>query len=152
MSDSACSGDGTVSWAKTLAGCRSAHVPLFFTSTGLRTNVALLSDAGSWAVCGGIILIAIAGKLLGTMLAARWTGSTWHDAFVLGALMNTRGLMELIALNVGYELGILSPTMFTMLVLMAIATTAITGPLLSLSLNWGRRRVLAPAGPMARSS
>ena len=105
-------------------------LPLFFTSTGLRTNIALLNDAASWAVCGGIILIAIAGKLLGTMLAARWTGSTWHDAFVLGALMNTRGLMELIALNVGYELGILSPTMFTMLVLMALVTTMITGPLI----------------------
>ncbi len=105
-------------------------LPLFFTSTGLRTNIGLLNDAGSWVVCGGIILIAIAGKLLGTMLAARWTGSTWHDAFVLGALMNTRGLMELIALNVGYELGILSPTMFTMLVLMALVTTTITGPLI----------------------
>ena len=105
-------------------------LPLFFTSTGLRTNIGLLNDAASWVVCVGIILIAIAGKLLGTMLAARWTGSTWHDAFVLGALMNTRGLMELIALNVGYELGILSPTMFTMLVLMALVTTTITGPLI----------------------
>ena len=67
------------------------------------------------------------------MLAARWSGSSWHDAFVLGALMNTRGLMELVALNVGYDLGILSPRMFTMLVLMALVTTAMTGPLIDLA-------------------
>jgi Kef-type K+ transport system membrane component KefB len=105
-------------------------LPIFFAFTGLRTQVGLLNDAGSWIVCGGIVLTAIAGKLVGTMLAARWTGSNWHDAFVLGTLMNTRGLMELIALNVGYDLGILSPRMFTMLVVMALVTTAMTGPLL----------------------
>ena len=77
--------------------------------------------------------LAVAGKLLGSMLAARWSGSTWHDAFVLGALMNTRGLMELVALNVGYDLGILSPHMFTMLVVMALVTTAMTGPLIDMA-------------------
>ena len=92
----------------------------------------MLNDAASWAVCVGIILTAVAGKLVGSMLAARWSGSTWHDAFVLGALMNTRGLMELVALNVGYDLGILSPQMFTMLVVMALVTTAMTGPLIDL--------------------
>ena len=91
-------------------------LPIFFAFTGLRTQIGLLNDAASWAVCVGIILTAVAGKLVGSMLAARWSGSTWHDAFVLGALMNTRGLMELVALNVGYDLGILSPRMFTMLV------------------------------------
>ena len=105
-------------------------LPLFFAFTGLRTEIGLLNDVWSWIVCGAIVLTAIAGKLVGSMLAARWTGSTWRDAFVLGALMNTRGLMELVALNVGYDLGILSPRMFTMLVVMALVTTAMTGPLL----------------------
>jgi Kef-type K+ transport system membrane component KefB len=70
------------------------------------------------------------------VIAARWTRLSWRDAVALGALMNTRGLMELIALNVGYDLGILTPEIFAMMVLMALATTAMTGPLLSLSLNW----------------
>ena len=107
-------------------------LPIFFAFTGLRTQIGLLNDAWSWIVCGAIILTAIVGKLVGSMLAARWTGSTWRDAFILGTLMNTRGLMELIALNVGYDLGILSPRMFTMLVVMALVTTAMTGPLLDL--------------------
>ncbi len=105
-------------------------LPIFFAFTGLRTQIGLLNDLSSWLVCIAIVLTAIAGKLVGSMLAARWTGSTWRDAFVLGTLMNTRGLMELIALNVGYDLGILSPRMFTMLVVMALVTTAMTGPLL----------------------
>jgi Kef-type K+ transport system membrane component KefB len=121
-------------------------LPIFFAYTGLRTEIGLLNDAGSWAVCLGIILTAIAGKLLGSMLAARWAGSSWHDAFVLGALMNTRGLMELVALNVGYDLGILSPPMFTMLVVMALVTTAMTGPLIDLASRADARR----AGRVAR--
>jgi Kef-type K+ transport system membrane component KefB len=104
-------------------------LPIFFAFTGLRTEIGLLDGLSNWVVCGGIIVVAIVGKLVGSMLAARWTGSTWHDAFVLGALMNTRGLMELIALNVGYDLGILTPRTFTMLVVMALVTTAMTGPL-----------------------
>jgi Kef-type K+ transport system membrane component KefB len=121
-------------------------LPIFFAYTGLRTEIGLLNDAASWAVCLGIILTAVAGKLLGSMLAARWSGSSWHDAFVLGALMNTRGLMELVALNVGYDLGILSPQMFTMLVLMALVTTAMTGPLIDLASSPDARR----AGTIAR--
>jgi Kef-type K+ transport system membrane component KefB len=107
-------------------------LPVFFAFTGLRTEIGLLNDVTSWLICLSIILVATAGKLLGSMFAARWTGVTWRDAFVLGALMNTRGLMELIALNVGYDLGILSPQMFTMLVVMALVTTAMTGPLVDL--------------------
>ena len=121
-------------------------LPVFFAYTGLRTEIGLLNDAASWAVCLGIILTAVAGKLLGSMLAARWSGSSWHDAFVLGALMNTRGLMELVALNVGYDLGILSPHMFTMLVVMALVTTAMTGPLIDLASRPDARR----AGRIAR--
>jgi Kef-type K+ transport system membrane component KefB len=114
-------------------------LPIFFAFTGLRTEVGLLNSVTAWTVCAGIILTAIAGKLVGSMLAARWTGSTWHDAFVIGALMNTRGLMELIALNVGYDLGILSPEMFTMLVIMALVTTAMTGPLVDIAGRTSRR-------------
>ena len=127
-------------------------LPLFFVYTGLRTEIGLLDDVASWATCLVIIVVATTGKLGGTVLAARWTGLSWRDSVALGALMNTRGLMELIALNVGYDLGILTPGIFTMMVLMALVTTAMTGPLVSLSLNWGRRSALAPAGPMARSS
>jgi len=86
-----------------------------------------------WMIAGVIIVVATTGKLGGSMLAARFTGMDWSSAFMLGALMNTRGLMELVALNVGYELGVLSPRLFTMLVLMALVTTAMTGPLLQVA-------------------
>jgi Kef-type K+ transport system membrane component KefB len=108
-------------------------LPLFFAFTGLRTKIGLLNDARSWLICGLVILVATAGKLGGSMLAARLTGTAWADAFALGALMNSRGLMELIALNVGYELGILTPRVFAMMVLMALVTTFATGPLLTLA-------------------
>ena len=125
-------------------------LPLFFAFTGLRTQIGLLDDAGAWLVCLGIIGVATLGKVGGTLVAARWTGLGWHDALTLGALMNTRGLMELIALNVGYDLGILSPAMFTMMVLMALATTAMTGPFLTLIDNWHRERALAQPARVSR--
>jgi Kef-type K+ transport system membrane component KefB len=84
-------------------------LPLFFAFTGLRTQIGLLDGANDWLICLGLILVATMGKLGGTMLAARLTGINWIDSFALGALMNTRGLIELIALNIGYDLGILSP-------------------------------------------
>jgi Kef-type K+ transport system membrane component KefB len=105
-------------------------LPLFFAYTGLRTQLGLLDDLAGWLMAGGIILVAIGGKLGGSMVAARWTGIGWRDAFAIGALMNTRGLMELIVLNLGYDLGILSARVFTMMVLMALVTTFMTGPLL----------------------
>ena len=111
-------------------------LPLFFAFTGLRTRIGLLDDARSWFFCGLVVLVATLGKLGGSMVAARMTGTAWSDAFALGALMNSRGLMELIALNVGYELGILSPRIFAIMVLMAILTTFATGPLLSLADRW----------------
>ena len=111
-------------------------LPLFFVFTGLRTSITLLNDLESWVVCAALVLVATAGKLGGTMGAARWAGMRWSDAFSLGALMNTRGLMELIALNIGYDLGILSPEIFAMLVIMALVTTALTGPLLALAGRW----------------
>jgi Kef-type K+ transport system membrane component KefB len=106
-------------------------LPLFFAFTGLRTQIGLLGDVTGWAICLGIIVVATIGKLGGTAIAARFTGMNWIDSLKLGALMNTRGLMELIALNIGYDLGILSPRIFTMLVIMALVTTALTGPLLT---------------------
>jgi Kef-type K+ transport system membrane component KefB len=108
-------------------------LPVFFAFTGLRTELGLLTDINGWMMCGLIVLIATVGKLGGSMFAARITGMDWNSAFTLGALMNTRGLMELVALNVGYELGVLSPRLFTMMVVMALVTTAMTGPLLTLA-------------------
>ncbi len=118
-------------------------LPLFFAFTGLRTEIGLLDDARSWLIAVGIIAVAILGKLGGSMAAARWTGMSWVDSFSLGALMNTRGLVELIALNIGYDLGILTPRIFAMLVLMALVTTFMTGPLLSLAGLWRARQGLA---------
>jgi Kef-type K+ transport system membrane component KefB len=115
-------------------------LPLFFAFTGLRTEVGLLNDWPSWLACLGIIAVAIIGKLGGSMVAARFTGMSWGDSFALGALMNTRGLVELIVLNIGYDLKILSPRIFAMLVLMALVTTFMTGPLLHLRQVFGQRR------------
>jgi Kef-type K+ transport system membrane component KefB len=108
-------------------------LPVFFAFTGLRTQVGLLDDMSGCMICAGLILIATVGKLGGAMVTARLTGVNWIDSFALGSLMNTRGLVELIALNIGYDLGILSPRIFTMLVIMALVTTCMTGPLLTFS-------------------
>jgi Kef-type K+ transport system membrane component KefB len=115
-----------------LAFVSPALLPLFFAYTGVRTELNLILDTRSLLVCVAVIAIAMAGKLGGSALAARVTGERWRDALVLGALMNTRGLMELIALNIGYDLGILTPGMFAILVVMALVTTVATGPLLTL--------------------
>ncbi len=107
-------------------------LPLFFAFTGLRTQVGLLDDARSWWMCLGIIVLATLGKLGGTLWAARSTGMVWRDSFSLGVLMNTRGLVEIIVLNIGFDLGILTPPIFAMLVLMALVTTFMTAPLIGL--------------------
>jgi Kef-type K+ transport system membrane component KefB len=107
-------------------------LPLFFTFTGLRTQIGLLDDMQSWLVCGLVLVVAVLGKVGGAVAAARLTGYTWRMSWLLGALMNTRGLMELIVLNIGYDLGILSPKIFTMMVIMAIVTTMMTGPIVRL--------------------
>jgi Kef-type K+ transport system membrane component KefB len=120
-------------------------VPLFFAFTGLRTQIGLLNDAESWMFCVAIIFIATIGKVGGGMLAARLTGLGWIDSFSLGALMNTRGLMELIVINIGYDLGILSPRIFAMLVIMALVTTFMTAPLLGLAERARHRFAPAPA-------
>jgi Kef-type K+ transport system membrane component KefB len=107
-------------------------LPVFFAFTGLRTQIGLLTGAQDWLICLIIIAVATAGKLGGSAVAARLTGMNWHESLQLGALMNTRGLMELIALNIGYDMGILSQRIFTMLVIMALVTTVMTGPLVTL--------------------
>jgi Kef-type K+ transport system membrane component KefB len=107
-------------------------LPLFFVFTGLRTQIGLLNDAQLWKICGLIIAVAVTGKFLGSALAARFVGQNWRDSLSIGALMNTRGLMELVVLNIGYDLGVLSPEIFAMLVIMALVTTFMTGPALDL--------------------
>lgn len=110
----------------------AALLPLFFVFTGLRTQITLLNDLWGWLICLAIIVVAVAGKLGASMLVARWTRMSWRDSFALGVLMNTRGLVELVVLNIGYDLGILSARIFVMMVIMALATTFMTAPLLSL--------------------
>ncbi len=105
-------------------------LPAFFAYTGMRTEIGLVAGVEAWLWCGLIILTATAGKLGGTLLAARLVGLGSRDAAALGVLMNTRGLMELIALNIGLDLGIIAPTLFAMMVLMALVTTMATAPLL----------------------
>jgi len=123
-------------------------LPAFFAYTGLRTQINLI-DGGLWLVCGAIILVACLGKFGGSAVAARLTGNSWRDSASLGILMNTRGLMELIVLNIGLDLKVISPTLFAMLVIMAVVTTFATTPILD-ALNRGRTmRSLSPAEPGA---
>ena len=123
-------------------------LPLFFAFTGLRTQVGLLNDSSGWLVCIAIIAVATAGKLGGSAVTARLTGMPWRESLQLGALMNTRGLMELIALNIGYDMGILSPRIFAMLVIMALVTTLMTGPLFAFFGKKGEIRIPASTTPV----
>ena len=107
-------------------------LPAFFAFTGLRTQIGLVSGLQEWMLCGLIILVASAGKFGGSLIAARITGLGWREGSALGVLMNTRGLMELIVLNIGLELRVISPTLFAMLVIMALVTTFATTPILHL--------------------
>lgn len=106
-------------------------LPLFFVYTGLRTQIGLLNDAALWIDFGLIILVAVAGKFFGSAFAAKFVGQNWRDSLSIGALMNTRGLMELVVLNIAYDLGVLTPEIFAMLVLMALVTTFMAGPALA---------------------
>jgi Kef-type K+ transport system membrane component KefB len=110
-------------------------LPLFFVFTGLRTEIGLLNDPYLWKITGLIILVAVTGKFIGSALAAKYVGQNWKDSLTIGALMNTRGLMELVILNIGYDLGVLTPEIFTMMVIMALVTTFMTGPALTF-INW----------------
>ncbi len=105
-------------------------LPVFFAFSGLRTQIGLLNRPDLWALCALVLAVAIAGKYFGTYVAARFSGINHREASALGWLMNTRGLTELIVLNIGLELGVISPLLFTMLVIMALVTTFMTSPLL----------------------
>lgn len=107
-------------------------LPLFFVFTGLRTQIGLLNEGHLWWTCAAVIGIAVIGKFAGSAIAARFTGNSWRDSLTIGALMNTRGLMELVVLNIGYDLGVLAPEIFAIMVLMALVTTFMTGPALDL--------------------
>ena len=115
-------------------------LPAFFAFTGMRTQIGLVSGLEHWLICGLIIVVATAGKFGGTLLAARLTGLGWRDSAGLGILMNTRGLMELIVLNIGLDLNVISPTLFAMMVLMALVTTIATTPVL----QWLTPRFISP--------
>jgi Kef-type K+ transport system membrane component KefB len=110
-------------------------LPLFFVFTGLRTEIGLINDPYMWKVTGFIILVAVVGKFLGSALAAKFVGQSWRDSLTIGALMNTRGLMELVVLNIGLDLKVITPEVFTMMVIMALVTTFMTGPALDI-INW----------------
>ena len=107
-------------------------LPLFFVFTGLRTQIGLINDPFLWKVTACIIGVAVVGKFIGSALAAKFVGQNWRDSLTIGALMNTRGLMELVVLNIGYDLGVLTSEVFTMMVIMALVTTFMTGPALDI--------------------
>jgi Kef-type K+ transport system membrane component KefB len=110
----------------------SLFLPLFFVLTGLKTEIGLLNTPALWGMCALFILVAVTGKFGSAAVSARFVGESWKNSLYIGALMNTRGLMELIILTIGYEMNILSPTLFTMLILMTLFTTFMTTPLIFL--------------------
>jgi Kef-type K+ transport system membrane component KefB len=120
-------------------------LPLFFALTGMRTRFDLLNGSSMWIWAGIVLAAAIFGKMGGAIAAARWTGQSWRDAIALGALLNTRGLVELIVLNIAYNVGAFTPTLFTMMVVMALVTTMCTAPVLNLLGIRGVKRNAAPA-------
>jgi Kef-type K+ transport system membrane component KefB len=106
-------------------------LPLFFALTGMRTRLDLLNGSAMWIWAGIVLAAAVFGKMGGAVIAARWTGQSWRNALALGALLNTRGLVELIVLNIAYNVGAFTPTLFTMMVVMALVTTMLTAPILN---------------------
>ncbi len=107
-------------------------LPIFFAFAGLKTSIGLVVGPEMWAYAGLCVLVAVAGKFGGSTIAARITGLSWRESGALGILMNTRGLMELVILTIGLEIGVISPALYTMLVMMALVTTAMTTPILEL--------------------
>jgi Kef-type K+ transport system membrane component KefB len=105
-------------------------LPIFFASTGLQTRFGLIHGTNLWICFGLILLVAVVGMWGGTTLAARFTGMSWVESNTIGILMNTRGLMEIVILTIGRDIGVISPTMFALMLLMALATTCMTTPLL----------------------
>lgn len=127
-------------------------LPIFFTYTGLRTDIGTMSGAAMWGMCGLVLAAAVTGKFGGCTLAARWSGNRWRESAIIGVMMNTRALMELIVVNIGYDLGVIPKSVFFMLVLMAVTTTYITAPVLrrllrgsELEADYARSGFAAPA-------
>ena len=128
-------------------------LPLFFAFTGLRTEITLITGTQGWLVCALVIAVAIVGKVGGSAVAARATAMPWRDATVIGILLNTRGLMELVILNVGLDIGVISRELFAMMVLMALATTFMTTPLVAWLLGVpSRERANLPSGATTTGS
>lgn len=127
-------------------------LPLFFVFTGLRTQIGLLNEPHLWGICLLIIVVAVVGKFVGSAVAARCVGQNWRDSLIIGSLMNTRGLMELVVLNIGYDLGVLTPEVFAMMVIMALVTTFMTGPALDLIAKiFGKEEMLPHAESALRA-
>lgn len=111
---------------------RLFFLPVFFAFAGMRTKIGLVNSPREWGLCALIIFVAIVGKFGGAFIAAKFCGLKTKSSVALGFLMNTRGLVELIVLNIGLDLGVITPTLYTMLVIMALVTTLMTGPLMKL--------------------
>jgi Kef-type K+ transport system membrane component KefB len=126
-------------------------LPLYFVYSGLHTQIGLIRTPWLWLICLLVLGIACIGKITGSMFVARFVGESWHTSLSLGVLMNTRGLVELIVLNIGLDQGILSPTFFSMLVIMALVTTMMTSPLLSL-LGYKQKRSAESSETLESSS
>jgi len=107
-------------------------LPIFFVMSGLRTEVGLLNTWYLWKITAWVILIAVAGKFAGSALSLKFVGQTWRNSLIIGTLMNTRGLMQLVVLSIGYDLGVISPSIYTIMVIMALVTTMMAGPALDL--------------------
>ncbi|MCY0941762.1 cation:proton antiporter [Streptomyces antarcticus] len=128
-------------------------LPLFFVHTGLRTDIGgLTATPELWLWAGAILVVAVLGKWGGATAAARACGRPWRESMSIGALMNCRGLTELVVLNVGLELGVIGPELFTMLVLMALVTTAVTSPALTLLRSGKAPRPAAPVQPVPENA
>jgi Kef-type K+ transport system membrane component KefB len=129
-------------------------LPLFFALTGMRTRLDLLNDSAMWLWAGIVLVAAVFGKMGGAAIAARLTGQSWRNAIALGALLNTRGLVELIVLNIAYNVGAFSPTLFTMMVVMALMTTISTTPILNILgfKDQSTRHPVEFARPLARKA
>ncbi|MGD0583586.1 MAG: cation:proton antiporter [Bacteroidales bacterium] len=107
-------------------------LPIFFVISGLRTEIGLINSVYLWKITGLVILIAVAGKFAGSALSLKFVGQTWRNSLIIGTLMNTRGLMQLVVLSIGYDLGVLSPAVYTIMIIMALVTTMMAGPALDL--------------------
>lgn len=113
-------------------------LPLFFTYSGLNTKMGLLNSGYLWAMAGAVLFAAVFGKAIACWLAARWTGISNREALGIGTLMNARGLMELIIINIGLQKGIISPALFAILVVMAVVTTLMASPMFERLVGSGR--------------